>query len=420
MKIGLQTWGSDGDVRPLIALAGGLAARGHDVTYAVTSVDLKDYSPFGDALGFRVVSVQDGYAQWGERLVRIKDEIIRASPMEQVTLLFDQLLEPVVDEMYAVSTRLCEENDAVIGSFMAYPLQLAALKAGRPHAVVVWSPDYYPSRHRPPSTLPNLGPWINALWWKLAKTISNRMVLRYVNRLRERHGHPPAADLFDDVWQSRPLTLIAASPSLFPPAADWGDHLQVCGFFAVPQRAEEWSMPDDLRDFLDAGDPPVYLTFGSMPQPRAATELFVDAVRAAGCRAIIQARWSEMGDLARDDRAIHRIERGAHAAIFPRCALVVHHGGAGTTHSATLAGCPSIVIEHFGDQIFWGHQLRRAGLTTRMLHRRSVTAATLAAEIRKILRTPAMRTRAQRIAALMKGEDGVARAVALVESRLAG
>ncbi len=36
MKIGIQTWGSDGDVRPFIALAAGLRAAGHDVTVAAT------------------------------------------------------------------------------------------------------------------------------------------------------------------------------------------------------------------------------------------------------------------------------------------------------------------------------------------------------------------------------------------------
>ncbi|HEX6095650.1 MAG TPA: glycosyltransferase [Thermoanaerobaculia bacterium] len=418
MKIGLQTWGSEGDIRPFLALAGGLSAKGHDVTLAVTSVDLKDYTPYAESLKFRILHAHETYTPWGvERLARLKHDVIKSKQLEQVPRLFDELLEPAVDEMYAVARRLAEENDAMLGYFIAHPVQLAAAKSGRPYAPLVWSPDFYRSRHKPPSTLPNLGPWINPLWWKLAAGITNKMLLKYVNRLREREGYPAARDVFSDVWESKALTLIAASPSLYQRPADWGDHLQVSGFLALPDDAQDWVMLEDLRRFLDAGDPPVFMTFGSMPQSRPATELFVEAAKAAGCRAIVQAQ----GDgVAGSDPDILHIQSAPHHRIFPRCSLVVHHGGAGTTHSASLAGCPSIIVEHFGDQIFWGAQLQQAGLTTRMLHERSVTPKILAAEIRKVLQSPSIQERARAVAASMQQEDGVQRAVTLIEQRLAG
>ncbi len=420
MKIGLQTWGSEGDIRPFLALAGGLSARGHEVTLAVTSVDTKDYSSYASSLGFSIVHAHDTYAKWGaERLSRVKQDVIQAKQMEQVTRLYDDLLEPAVDEMYAASTRLCEDSDAVLGYFIAHPLQTAALKRGRPYAPMVWSPDIFPSRYRSPSTLPDLGRWVNPWWWKLAAAITNKMLLKYINRLRTREAVPPANDVFADAWQSKPLTLIAASPTLFQRPADWGDHLQVTGFLALPEDTKEWVMPEDLRRFLDAGAPPVYMTFGSMPASRPAAELFLEAARAAGCRAIVQARWDAIPHPGNDPN-IHRLESAPHDKIFPRCSLVVHHGGAGTTHSASLAGCPSLIVEHFGDQIFWGTQLERVGLTTRLLHRRSLTPKTLAAEIRKVLASPAMRERARQVGEAMRGEDGVGRAVGVVEGRMGG
>ena len=414
MRIGLQTWGSEGDIRPFLALAGGLSARGHEVTLAVTSVDTADYTPYAESLRFRIIHAHDTYRTWGaDRRSSLKEGVIKAKQIDQVTRLYDDLLEPAVEEMYEVSQRLCEENDAVLGYFIAHPLQLAALKSGRPYGSLVWSPDFYASRYRPPSTLPDLGRWVNPWWWRLVGAITNRMLLKYINRLRSTVGYPAAGDVFADAWQSSALTLIAASPSLFQRPPDWGDHLQVSGFLALPDKVGEWVMPEDLRRFLGAGDPPVYMTFGSMPQSRAATELFVEAARAAGCRAIVQAPWE-----GKDPR-IFPIAAAPHHEIFPRCSLVVHHGGAGTTHSASRAGCPSVVVEHFGDQIFWGAQLKRAGLTTRTLHARSVTPLTLAREIRTILGSPAMQERARTVAASMKKEDGVARAVTLIEERLA-
>jgi len=405
-------------MRPFLALAGGLSARGHDVTLALTSVDTKDYTPYAKSLGFEIIHAHETYVKWGaDRLSRVKEDIIRAKQLEQVPRLYDDLLEPAVDELYEVSKRLCEENDVVLGHFVGHPLQLAASKRDRPYATVVMNPDVFPSRLRAPSTVPDLGRWLNPLWWRLAGAMTNRMLLKYINRLRSREGAPPARDVFGEAWQSKPLTLITASPSLFERPADWGDHLQVCGFLAPPEETTDWVMPEDLRKFLDAGDPPVYMTFGSVPHTRASAELLIEAARAAGCRAIIQARWDGIPDSGSDPN-IHRLEAAPHHRIFPHCSLVVHHGGAGTSHSASRAGCPSLVVEHLGDQIFWGTQLKRMGLTSRVLHERSVTPKTLAAEIRTILATPAMKERARRIGEAMKNEDGVARAVELIEERM--
>jgi UDP:flavonoid glycosyltransferase YjiC (YdhE family) len=418
MRIGLQTWGTDGDIRPFIALAGGLSANGHHVTLAVTSVDTKDYTSYAQSLNFEIIHAHDTYRKWGaDRVSQVKRNIVSTKPIDQVTHLYEDLLEPAVDEMYEISTRLCNENDAVVGYFILHPLQLAALKKGRPYATAVWSPDFYPSRHRPPSSVPDLGAWMNPWWWKLAKRITNRMILKYANRLRRREGYPAATDVFSELWESKTLTLVAASPSLFERPADWSDHLQVCGFLGVPEEAEKWVMPEDLARFISEGNPPVYMTFGSMPQTQTATELFIDAVRAAGCRAIIQARWSALPDVG-DDPNIYRIEGAPHHRIFPHCSLVVHHGGAGTSHSASLAGCPSVVEVHFGDQIFWGAQLKRAGLVNKVLHERSVTSKTLAAEIRSVLRSSAMKERAFEISESMRKEQGVKRAVALIERYL--
>lgn len=418
MKIGLQTCGTEGDIRPFIALAGGLSAHGHDVTLAVTSLDAKDYTSYARSMNFEIIHAHDTYRKWGaDRVAQLEQSIISAKTLDQMTLFFDEVLEPAIDEIYECSQRLCRENDVVLGYFIAHPLQLAALKSGRPYGTVVWSPDYYPSRTRPPSTLPDLGPWVNLLWWKLARRITNGMILKYFNRLRIREGYPAATDVFSDLWESKALTLIAASPSLYERPADWGDHLQVSGFLRLPEEAEPWTMPEDFARFLSEGDPPVYMTFGSMPQARATTELFIDAAKAAGCRAIIQASSSAFPDGVADPN-IHRIEGAPHDRIFPHCSLVVHHGGAGTTHTASLAGCPSIIVEHFGDQIFWGAQLKRLGLSNRTLHRRSVTPKTLAAEIHRILHSSAMKARARETGASMRKEEGVERAVALIENHL--
>src|SRR5512139_3149210 len=108
MKIGIQTWGSEGDVRPFLALAAGLRAAGHDVTLAVTHVTNKDYTALGASLGVLVRSVgrlsPDFAKHAGDALAR-ETNILR-----QVGLILRELFEPAAQDMLAAAKPLCREN----------------------------------------------------------------------------------------------------------------------------------------------------------------------------------------------------------------------------------------------------------------------------------------------------------------------
>jgi len=109
--------------------------------------------------------------------------------------------------------------------------------------------------------------------------------------------------------------------------------------------------------------------------------------------------------------------KAPHQAIFPRCRAVVHHGGAGTTQAATLAGKPSVVVANISEQDYWARELRRLGVAGGLARRRSVTAAGLARRIRQVLASPQMTVRAQALADGMRGENGVQEAVAAIMRR---
>jgi len=162
----------------------------------------------------------------------------------------------------------------------------------------------------------------------------------------------------------------------------------------------------------------VYMTIGSMsvgdPSFGETLQLFAEAALLAGCRAVIQA---EGGHPETGTSEILYLQHTEHHLVFPQCAAVVHHGGAGTSHAASRAGCPSIVIEHATDQAFWGGVLRRAGIAPASLHRRTVTAAVLARAIRTVLSSSAMREQARRIGESMRREDGVKRGIELIEGQ---
>ena len=104
-----------------------------------------------------------------------------------------------------------------------------------------------------------------------------------------------------------------------------------------------------------------------------------------------------------------------HDWLLPRTSVVVHHGGAGTTHAAARAGVPSIVAPFAGDQPFWADRLTRVGVAPPAIPHKALTARRLRESLARA-GDPAMHARARSVAAAMADEHGVASAVALIES----
>ena len=101
--------------------------------------------------------------------------------------------------------------------------------------------------------------------------------------------------------------------------------------------------------------------------------------------------------------------------MFPRCSVIVHHGGAETTQAAVLAGKPSVVVARGFDQPYWGNQLKAMGAGGNVLNRTTVTATQLANEIAQLSNSKCSEI-AQRLAKKMKQGNGVSTAVDCINS----
>ena len=96
-------------------------------------------------------------------------------------------------------------------------------------------------------------------------------------------------------------------------------------------------------------------------------------------------------------------------------AAVVHHGGAGTTAAGLRAGAPSVLIPFFSDQNFWAERVRDLGAGPAPIPRSRLTAASLAAALLEATGNAAIQTRAAAVGRQLRAEDGVARAVTLIQ-----
>ncbi|MDO8679970.1 MAG: hypothetical protein Q7R30_15720 [Acidobacteriota bacterium] len=421
MRIGIQAWGSEGDIRPLIALGHGLVERGHEVELVYTDIADRRYEAVASALGLRARAVATPVVSDINETHRIGLEIINArDPLAQGKIIFDEFLKPVERELYEAATDLCARSDLLVGHLVLYHLRAAAEHAGKPEVSVTFAHTMLPSRHQHPHGAPRLGEWANAVEWRIGRMALNLLLRPGVNRFRRRVGLGPIKDLLLDGWASHLLNLIAVSPALCAGQPDWPAWNRVCGFLALPSTEHEAVSPE-LARFLADGPPPVFMGFGSlMPlQSSHLTEtmaLLREAARLADCRAIIQADVGAPPSLGvpGDDRVMI-VSRTPHAQVFPQCAAVVHHCGAGTTHTTLKAGVPSVPVPHVSDQFQWATELRRVGVAPAAIPRRQLTATRLAARIRETLQNPRMRECARQIQAEMKDDDGPRTAARLID-----
>ncbi len=420
MKIGLQAWGSEGDIRPFIALAAGLTAVGHDVTLVVTDNAGRDYSGLAQRYGYKLKSLPSPNIPNQVESAKIWQSIIDVgNPIKQAEMIMTYGFDPVMENMYLAAKELCTENDLVVGHFFVFPLRVAAEKAKVPMVTINIVHNCLPSRLICPPGLPDFGKLFYPLGWKLVSTMINRIFLPRVNKLRSREGLIPNTDVMNQTWAAEKLNLIAVSRFICDRPDDWDVRHQVCGFLNPPHEDRKEELPAGLEEFIASGDSPVYFTFGSMMQSdltliNKTLSIWQDSLNILGCRAILQVPWDDLS-VFRTNKSVFMVNRSPYSYVFPRCAAIVHHGGAGTTQSCLLAGKPSVVVAHMADQTFWGTELKRLGVAGDTLQRKSLSAQKLAKQISLVLNNSAMPEKANIIGKKMAQENGVKNAIQLIE-----
>lgn len=197
------------------------------------------------------------------------------------------------------------------------------------------------------------------------------------------------------------------SPALIPKPSDWSHHISIAGFYFL-DLAQNYTPEPALKTFLDAGEPPVYIGFGSIvvDDPNAMTKMIMDAVKITGRRALVSKGWGGLGaDELGIPEGVFMLGNCPHDWLFKRVSAVVHHGGAGTTAAGIAAGRPTVVVPFFGDQPFWGAMVARAGAGPDPIPYKDLTAEKLAESINKALE-PQSLERAQELCNKIKQENG--------------
>ncbi|MCX4761111.1 glycosyltransferase [Streptomyces sp. NBC_01275] len=271
----------------------------------------------------------------------------------------------LVAAQYEAVAAAAEGCDAVVATGLVPAVAGArsvAEELGVPFVYVACFPTMLPSPHHAPHPLPlwPLPPDTtdNRALWELNAHSFNALYGPGINAHRMSIGRPAVDDVRRHVFTDRPW--LAADPVLGPwPQPSDLDVVQT-GAWLLP---DERPLPAELEAFLAAGEPPVYVGFGSMPMhgSKDVAQVAIEAVRAQGRRAIVARGWADLGliDAGDDCFAVGEVNQ---QALFGRVAAVVHHGGAGTTTTAARAGAPQVVVPQIVDQPYWADRVARLGI----------------------------------------------------------
>ncbi len=420
MKLTIIALGSRGDVQPCVALGRGLAAAG----YAVRVATMEQFKSLVESQGLEFFRVEgDVQALVNELLIPQQREASTLSLWGTYRAMRRSF--GAITEHYhrAFADAALRDSEAILsqlpGGFYGFDLAetlgvpYVALSVVPQEMTGAWPLSLFPNRR-------SWGRWYNRQTYRIGQQLAWRPFRQPINQFRRDLGLRPAAFGWGNIRRmarERVPVVQGFSPHVIPPQPEWGDHVHTTGYWVLDE--PDWTPSAELSAFLDGGDPPVFVGFGSMPiaKPAQTAALILEALAQYGKRGILQGDWATAAPLP---DTVFALDYAPYAWLFPRMAAIVHHGGSGTTGFALRAGVPSLVIPFIADQPFWGERTYALKVGPKPIPFTKLTVTQLAHAIYRMIESPPMHRRASQLKEAMRAENGVSRAVEIIRNYLEG
>ena len=410
MRIAMLTAGTRGDYQPVLAVARGLMAQGHEVGVTATS----DYVDYVEAAGVRAEAIP------GDAMKTYKEEIVAQMPAGldgQMDLLAEvaRLMAPAVA---GTMRDLWPRYDGFVSTAMTATWAGLFGAEPRPNVLMMYVPAF-----------PTV--WGDASLYSVREGRSLRNLTTGLRTMRTsiRIVNPSQESMIstgltrrDRMRALRQIVtapaFVANTPLVITPRRASGRRVRCAGYPFPPTPADA-TLPAETEAFLQAGPPPVFVGLGShtLPAVRDPLRNAVDSALALRQRVVVM-RGSGLEDEGRYDERVHFVGDAPHELLFPRMALIVQHGGAGTTAQALRSGRPQVGVPFITDQPFFTRRLHEIGVATAPVPSRSAAGPDGPARLRAAMEQalgPRITARAAEVGEQMRAEDGVGGCVREVE-----
>jgi len=395
MKFVLATWGSRGDVEPLVVVGRELLRRGHEVRIAVPP-DLVDFTEAAGpkAVGFGPESraILDAHREFWTCLFRNPWKI------RELMRSRAEIAGPLLQGWQDMSATLMSMADGADLILTGINFEDAAANVAEHYDIPLATIHYFPLRPNPqvlPFLPARLGrAAVRAFWW-----VSWRGTKK-VEDAQRRELRLPAANCSAPrrITTRGSLELQAYEEACFPGLptewARWDRQRPFVGALSLELATDT---DNEVAAWIASGTPPIFFGFGSIPveSPTDTIAMIAAACARLGQRALVGAAGTDFGNFFHFDH-VKVVGTMSYATIFPTCSAVVHHGGSGTTPIGMRAGVPQLILFRDLDQAIYGTAVKRLKVGTA---RRFSTATeeTMVADLRTIL-NPAYAARARELA----------------------
>lgn len=407
MRITLAAWGSFGDLHPTLAVALGLKSRGHSVTICTCAL----YREKVGREGLTWTNLRPDLPGPGEDAPALERLMDSRRGTEAV---LKEWIVPHLQDSLADLRAAIRGADLFVCHPVLYAGPIAAHLENVPWASTFLAPISLPSAYSlpvPPSH-PSMG-WARKMpvWFaRPALEFGKRQVRPWVgpvDELRKAHGIPNANPIFEGM-HSPTLNLALFSRALGQPMPDWPANTIQTGFpfYDRLHGGVSDGLSPELEAFLASGDAPILFTLGSSAVMTAGS-FFADAALAAkklNRRGVLLVGRG-VAPPPNLPASVLAVDYAPHSLLMPRCSVIVHQGGVGTTGQALRSGRPQLVVPFSHDQPDNGWRVAHAG-AGRVLPKAKVGALSLTFALRQLLETPSYARRAEALAQIVAGENG--------------
>jgi rhamnosyltransferase subunit B len=354
------TAGTSGDLHPFMSLALALKNQGRHVTFITMSYHVKAV----ERAGLEVIGIGTD-----EDYLRLISNPDLWDPKKSFGVVFADYQEASEQMLAQIESIKSAAPMIVIAHPFVVPAAAIARERGLVRAVVgvYLAPSNLRTCYDPlmigPTRIPRWLPmsWRRALWRYVEQGWVDPVAVPQINAVRASFGLAKVTSFLNEVLDAPDLSLGLFPEWFAPTMPDWPQPM-LCGDFPLFDAHASDDFSPELEAFLAAGDKPIIVTAGTGNVHAA--DLFTTALTAItklGRRAIFLSKDRAQIPANLPPNVIWQAYVPL-AALLPQVAILIHHGGIGTTAEALRAGVPQLVTPFAWDQFDNGARVAALGV----------------------------------------------------------